>query len=312
MAYFPTAAFWSDDPSLLSSSEDEERDSRYRITHHAKTKRQGNAQQSNKDSWTWEEILDGRGPWAQPGEYRRPKEELEAAKAERRWYEEAARRRGWEPVSQTQKFLGGGHTRSVAKPGRIPEPTPRAYRGGRRRRTGKTPCYAVKRTVSPVRVLSPVRAIPPCRTGRAKLGIEPSAMKPAQRIWSPVRLLGPAYMAPALQVVSPVRLHSPVRAIPPRRTGRATGTIQPGKVGGARCSRARVLLHGPVYPVPPPCTSPPVAAPRTRLSLRVLSPAVSSSPAQPVPRPRTRLSLLLLPTEPSCHDQPEPSCHDQP
>ncbi|XP_070299863.1 seizure 6-like protein [Salvelinus sp. IW2-2015] len=35
--------------------------------HHDKTKRQGNAQQSNKDSWSWEEILDGRGPWAQPG-----------------------------------------------------------------------------------------------------------------------------------------------------------------------------------------------------------------------------------------------------
>ena len=43
------------------------------------------------ENWTWEEELDGKGPWAQPGEYRRPKEELEAAKAERRWYEEAAR-----------------------------------------------------------------------------------------------------------------------------------------------------------------------------------------------------------------------------
>ena len=38
--------------------------------------------------WTWEEILDGAGPWTQPGEYRRPKEELEAAKVERRYYEE--------------------------------------------------------------------------------------------------------------------------------------------------------------------------------------------------------------------------------
>ncbi|KAM9519349.1 uncharacterized protein ACWYII_045447 [Salvelinus alpinus] len=277
--------------------------SKTRITQQSTTKQHDQRQQEQrKEKWTWEEILDGKGPWAQPGEYRRPKAELEAAKAERRWYEEAARRRGWEPESQTQKFLGGGHTRSVAKPGRIPEPTPRAYRGVRERRTGQTPCYAVKRTVSPVRVLSPVRAIPPCRTGRARLGIEPDVMKPAQRIWSPVRLLGPAYMAPALRMVSPVRQHSPVRAIPPRRTGRATGTIQPGKVGQARCSRARVLLHGPVYPVPPPSTSPPVAAPRTRLSLRVLSPAaptcpalseLSSSPAQPVPIPRTRPTVRL-------------------
>ncbi|KAM9411161.1 uncharacterized protein ACWYII_025976 [Salvelinus alpinus] len=315
------AANWSSDPSLLSSSEEEEElEFRYRTTHQiTRIKQRGKGQrqqpQRSQDSWTWEEILDGKGPWAQPGEYRRPKAELEAAKAERRWYEEAARRRGWEPESQTQTFLGGGHTRSVAKPGRIPEPTPRAYRGVRGRRTGQTPCYAVKRTVSPVRVLSPVRAIPPCRTGRARLGIEPDVMKPAQRIWPPVRLLGPAYMAPALQMVSPVRQHSPVRAIPPRRTGRATGTIQPGRVGQARCSRARVLLHGPVYPVPPPSTSPPVAAPRTRLSLRVLSPAaptcpalseLSSSPAQPVPIPRTRLSLRLLPTElPVCPERSE-------
>ena len=60
------------------------------------------------EKWTWEDELDGKGPWAQPGEYRRPKEELEAAKAERRWYEEAARRSGWKPESQTQKFIGGG------------------------------------------------------------------------------------------------------------------------------------------------------------------------------------------------------------
>ena len=33
-----------------------------------------------------------------------------------------------------------------------------AYHGGHR--TGQAPCYAVERTVSPVRVLSPVRCIP--------------------------------------------------------------------------------------------------------------------------------------------------------
>uniref|UniRef100_A0A8C7NUQ8 protein-tyrosine-phosphatase n=1 Tax=Oncorhynchus mykiss TaxID=8022 RepID=A0A8C7NUQ8_ONCMY len=75
------------------------------------------------EKWTWEEELDGKGPWAQPGEYRRPKEELEAAKAERRRYEEAARRSGWKPGSQPQKFLGGGLTGSMATPGRRPEPT---------------------------------------------------------------------------------------------------------------------------------------------------------------------------------------------
>jgi hypothetical protein len=61
--------------------------------------------------------LDGKGPWAQPGEYRRPKEELEAAKAERRWYEEAARRRRWKPESQPQKCIGRRHTGSMATGG---------------------------------------------------------------------------------------------------------------------------------------------------------------------------------------------------
>ncbi|KAM9422869.1 uncharacterized protein ACWYII_020415 [Salvelinus alpinus] len=103
MAYFPKPAFWSEDPSLLTSSEDEESDSRYRITHqHAKTKRQGKTkrskgQEKNKDFWTWEQIMNGEGPWAKAGENRRSQEEREAAKAQERWFEEAARRRGWKP-----------------------------------------------------------------------------------------------------------------------------------------------------------------------------------------------------------------------
>ena len=165
------------------------------------------------------------------------------------------------------------HTGSVAKPGRRPAPTSCAYRGARE--TGQAPCYAVERTVSPVRVHSPVRYIPAPRIGRARVGIEPGAMKPAQRIWSPVRLLGPVYMVPALHMVSPVRQHSPVRAIPPRCTGLATGSIQPGRVGQARCSRPPVRLHGPVYPVPPPHTSHPVAAPRLVLSRQSLPSAQS-------------------------------------
>ena len=173
----------------------------------------------------------------------------------------------------------------MATPGRGPAQTPYAYRGARE--TGQAPCYAVVRTVSPVRVHSSVRYIPAPRIGRARLSVEPNAMKPALRIWSPVRLLGPAYMVPALRSVSPVRLHSPVRAIPPRRNGRATESIQPGKVGQARCSKASVHLHGPVYPMPPPRTSPPVTGPRTRLPVRVLG------PVPPVPAPHTRPTVRL-------------------
>ena len=39
-------------------------------------------------TWTWEEIFDGKGPWAQAGEYCCPKAELETVKAERRRYED--------------------------------------------------------------------------------------------------------------------------------------------------------------------------------------------------------------------------------
>ena len=85
-------------------------DDRDRITHLQWTKQRGNGQQQrSQDFWTWEEILDGKGPWAQPGEYSRPKAELEAAKAERSWYEEAARRRSWKPERQPQKGIGEAH-----------------------------------------------------------------------------------------------------------------------------------------------------------------------------------------------------------
>ena len=127
------AAFWS-----------APNDDRDRITHHNRTKRRGDRQrqqEQREEYWTWEDELDGKGPWAQPGEYRRPKEELEAAKAERRWYGEAALRRGWKPESQPQKCIGWGHIGSMSKPGRRPEPTSCAYRGARE--TGQAPCYAV-------------------------------------------------------------------------------------------------------------------------------------------------------------------------
>jgi hypothetical protein len=102
------AALWSDP----YSSSDEEEESRYRNTHHQRTKQRGNEQQQERqrylENWTWEEILDGKGHWAQPGEYRRPKAELEAAKAERCRCEEVARQHGWKSERQPQTSLGGG------------------------------------------------------------------------------------------------------------------------------------------------------------------------------------------------------------
>ena len=68
------AAFWSD-PSYSSSDEDEDH---YRTTHHQRTKQRGKEEQRVRDSWTWEEILDGTGPWSQAGEYSLPKAEMEA------------------------------------------------------------------------------------------------------------------------------------------------------------------------------------------------------------------------------------------
>ena len=65
---------------------------RDRTSHHKRTKQRGKEEQCVRDSWTCEEVLDGKGPWRQAGEFRRPKEEMEAAKAERRRYEEANHR----------------------------------------------------------------------------------------------------------------------------------------------------------------------------------------------------------------------------
>jgi hypothetical protein len=101
------AAYWSD-PSYSSLDEEE---IRYSNTYQPRTKQCGIEQQRPLDSWTWEEILNGKEPWAQAGEYRRPKEELEAARAERRRYEEVARQRN-RHNRQHQTFLGGG-TRGV-------------------------------------------------------------------------------------------------------------------------------------------------------------------------------------------------------
>ena len=103
------AAFWSDD-----SSSDE---SRYTTTHHKRTKQRANREQRVLDSGTWEEILDGKGPWRQAGEYHHPKEELEAAKAERRRYEVRQRNRH---EGQPQRFFWRGHTGRLAEGWRTP------------------------------------------------------------------------------------------------------------------------------------------------------------------------------------------------
>jgi hypothetical protein len=88
-------------------------DDHYRITHQPRTKQRGiDQEQKVLDSWTWEEILDGKGPWAQAGEYRRPKAELEAAKAEQQRYEEVARQRDRHERQPPKMFWGGG-TRGV-------------------------------------------------------------------------------------------------------------------------------------------------------------------------------------------------------
>ncbi|XP_064881736.1 uncharacterized protein LOC115138403 isoform X2 [Oncorhynchus nerka] len=101
------AAHWSD----ISYSSSEEEENRYRITHHQKrTKQCDNLEQRVLDSWTWEEILEGKGPWAQAGEYRRPKEELEAAKAKRQRIEVRQRNRH-ERQTPPKKIFGG--TRGV-------------------------------------------------------------------------------------------------------------------------------------------------------------------------------------------------------
>ena len=82
-----------------------------RTTHQQRTKQRRKEQQRYLESWTWEEILDGAGPWHQAGEYQRPKEELEAAKAERRHYEAL-----YAPIGkcerQPQEILGGAHGES--------------------------------------------------------------------------------------------------------------------------------------------------------------------------------------------------------
>lgn len=82
-------------------------------------------QPASQDSWTWEDELDGKGPWAEPGEYRRPKAELEAAKAERRHYEEQERQRCQDFGTREQNLdytTWEEIDRWAVDPGSVPEP----------------------------------------------------------------------------------------------------------------------------------------------------------------------------------------------
>ena len=104
MSIHVPAAFWS---SFTDNSRD-------RITHHQRTKQQRKEQTEFeldwREKWTWEEVLDGAGPWHQAGDYRRPQWEIEAAKAERRWYE--ARVDALKEMHERhpqEKILGGAH-----------------------------------------------------------------------------------------------------------------------------------------------------------------------------------------------------------
>jgi hypothetical protein len=77
-------------------------ESRYRRPHQKWTKQRG------QDKWTWEEILDGEGPWTRAGEYRHPREQMVAAREERPRYEELRQQR--KPERQLQKkIVGGAH-----------------------------------------------------------------------------------------------------------------------------------------------------------------------------------------------------------
>ncbi|KAM9423345.1 uncharacterized protein ACWYII_020534 [Salvelinus alpinus] len=326
--YSQPAAPWFNPCS--SSSDEEEEESRYRTTHQiTRTKQRGKGQQPQKsqDLWTWEDELNGEGPWAQAGEYRRPKAELEEAKAERRRYEEAARQQD-RYERQPQKFFGGGLERSVAKPGSRPERTPRAYY--KHRVTGQAPCYAVKRTVSPVRAHSPVRYRAAARKCHVSVGIQPGRIVPAQRVWSPVRSFGPGYPAPALRAVSPERWEGAVRPMPTLRSYRANVVVEPKREVRVVGTRSPVLIHSPVQPVPAlwrvragVVFQPGGVVPRLRTRAPVLphSPVLQvprnikppvglSSLVGPVAAPRTRLSLRLLPTGvPVCPAAPElPVC----
>lgn len=123
-----------------------------------------------REKWTWEEVLDGAGPWHQAEDYRRPQWEIEAAKAERRRYEamDALREKH---ERHPQEFFWGGHTGSLARRKKSRKPATRGYM--EERMGWRALCCAEERTISPIRTHSPVRVIPAPRRCRARAGIQP-------------------------------------------------------------------------------------------------------------------------------------------
>lgn len=83
--------------------------------------------------------------------------------------------------------------------------------------TLQAPCFAVTRTVSPVRIHSPVRPVPATRSCRARVSIQPGWVVPALRSRPPVRLHGPVYPVPAPCIKPPVCLPSLVSPVPAPR-----------------------------------------------------------------------------------------------
>ncbi|XP_064877146.1 uncharacterized protein LOC135572648 [Oncorhynchus nerka] len=142
-----------------------------------------------------------------------------------------------------------------------------------------------------MRVNSPVRYIPDPRIGRARVGIQPGWMVPAQPAWPPVRLFGPGHPVPALRTVSPhqassaspqsVMIHGPEPAVMIHGTEPAVriyGTEPPATVSS------------PEPPATVPSPEPPARVPNPGPAARVPSPGPAASvpnpgPAERVPSP---------------------------
>ncbi|XP_052318068.1 uncharacterized protein LOC127907331 [Oncorhynchus keta] len=153
----------------------------------------------------------------------------------------------------------------------------RAYRGGRR--TGQAPCYAVERTVSPVRVLSPVRYIPAPRICRGKITIQPGRVVQALSLRPPVRLLrGPGCLS-----VSSLQSLPPVTPALPESPSCHSGAARVSLLSLRRCQSLPPVT--PALPESPSCHSG-----AARVSLLSLRRCQSLPPVTPA-----------LPESPSCH-----------
>ena len=130
-------------------------DSHYRTTHQTRTKQQKGRkpQEKKREEWTWEDVLDGKGAytWEEilAGRDRLPWEQVEAlrrveAAGQRNQRERyAGTRLARKPERHPQEIFLGGHTGSLARPGKSRKPATRDYREVRMR--WRAPCYAPSR-----------------------------------------------------------------------------------------------------------------------------------------------------------------------